>query len=133
MYVTSPSDPNGLSTIFSDPNGLSTFVDDDIYLLNNSWPRTTDNVKKVDTTVSGNKAITVNFIARDAAVEGYSPAHQKTYVQHAGKIYVFDDVPDNPTSDAIYRGDIEKMMESVMYDSSIPENSAASGQTISEY
>ena len=44
---------------------------------------------------------------------------------------MLDYVPDNPASDAIYRGDIEKMMESVMYDSSIPENSAASGQTIS--
>ena len=43
-------------------------------------------------------------------------------MEHAGIIYVFDYVPGNPASDAIYLGDIENIMKSVKFDSRFPEN-----------
>ena len=108
IYVTAVNKPN---------NDLSGFVDSDVNNLKNSATGTVDFVDRANTVLSGDFATVLHFIYKDSAFKPYVYEHEKTYLKHGDKIYIFDYAADTPESFLRYLDGVKKILNSVTFNS----------------
>jgi hypothetical protein len=96
-YLVTPTQ-GGNNSMFifsakSPSNNLEGYVSNDIQNLQNSVFGTVDIVNKQNTVISRDFATVLHFIFKDSKTKDYVTEHQKTYLKHGDKIYVFDYTP----------------------------------------
>ncbi len=63
-----------------------------------------------DQLISNNPSMTLHFIYSDSTFKAYIYEHQKTYVKHGDRIYIFDYAADSNQSYRKYLDTINKII-----------------------